>query len=170
MADQFGTSLITARNAIKPLVAVRDLELLVNRTFCVPKMSRQRLDANHRFHFLIYRAAKSIEILPIFESMWLQVGPFLNGVITQFGVENAQDNHTEVIKALRRGDAQAAAASAIRNDLVDAADIILSNADFVMDGEPPMVRRAKSTNGRLDDSATNGWLGEYKKTTMENRV
>ena len=219
VADQFGTSLIPARDAIKRLVAERALELLANRTFCVPKMSRQRfqellqvrielemmltrtatnlltpdelksieltneqmqlalegddvskyLDANHRFHFLIYRAAKSMEILPIVESLWLQVGPFLNGVLTQFGVKNAQDNHAEVIKALRRGDSQGAA-NAIRNDLADAADIILSNADFEVDGDPALVRRTQSANGTLSDSLANGWLGEYKKMTMENRV
>jgi len=99
----------------------------------------------------------------------LQVGPFLNGVLTQFGVKNAQDNHAEVIKALRRGDSQAVA-NAIRNDLADAADTILSNADFEVDGDPALVRRTQSANGTLSDSLANGWLGEYKKMTMENRV
>jgi DNA-binding GntR family transcriptional regulator len=219
VADQFGTSLIPARDAIKRLVAERALELLPNRTFCVPKMSRQRfqellqvrielemmltrtatplliqdelksielinqqmqvafecsdvskyLDANHRFHFLIYRAARSMEILPIVESLWLQVGPFLNGVLTQFGVQTAQDNHAEVIKALRRGDSQSAA-NAIRNDLADAADIILSNANFEVDADPTLVRRTQSANGSLTDAFTYGWLGEYKKMTMENRL
>ena len=42
IADRFGTSLMPARDAMKRLVAERGLELLPNRSFCIPKMSRQR--------------------------------------------------------------------------------------------------------------------------------
>ena len=197
IADSFGTSLMPARDAMKRLVAERGLELLPNRSFCIPKMSRQRfqellqvrmylesvlteracavlspeglrsiesinedmqlavlandvrgyLSANHRFHFGIYQAAHTMEILPIVESMWLQTGPFLNAVFTKYGTVNAQDNHTQVIKALRRRDA-AVAADAIRSDLADAADLILANAEFVVDSDPSLAQRTQSVNGR----------------------
>jgi DNA-binding GntR family transcriptional regulator len=40
LADRFGTSLIPVRDALKRLVAERALELLPNRTVCVPVMAR----------------------------------------------------------------------------------------------------------------------------------
>jgi DNA-binding GntR family transcriptional regulator len=182
LAEQFGTSLIPVRDALRRLFAEHALAVLQNRTFCVPRMSRERfqellqvrltlesmltrraaevitqdeireleainaemqdavpanevrryLIANHRFHFKIYGAAGSLAIFPIVESLWMQIGPFLNGVFTQAGTRSARDNHTQVLKALRRGDA-ISAADAIAKDLADAADVILANAEFVVD-------------------------------------
>jgi DNA-binding GntR family transcriptional regulator len=182
LAEKFGTSLIPVRDALKRLVAERALETLPNRTFCVPRMTRDRfqellqvrlsletmlaqraaeriqpkgirelekvneemqgavpanavrryLAANQRFHFTLYSAADSSAIFPIVESLWLQVGPFLNGVFTNAGTKHARDNHTQVLKALRRRDA-VAAGEAIRHDLADAADVILAQHDFVVE-------------------------------------
>ena len=42
LADQFGTSLIPVRDALKRLVAERGLAMLPNRTVCVPRMARAR--------------------------------------------------------------------------------------------------------------------------------
>lgn len=184
LAEKFGTSLIPVRDALKRLVAERALETLPNRTFCVPRMTRDRfqellqvrlsletmlaqraaeriqpkgirelekvneemqgavsadevrryLAANQRFHFTLYAAADSSAIFPIVESLWLQVGPFLNGVFTNAGTRSARDNHTQVLKALRRRDA-VAAGEAIRHDLADAADVILAQHDFVLGEE-----------------------------------
>jgi DNA-binding GntR family transcriptional regulator len=93
---------------------------------------RRYLIANQRFHFKIYGAASSLAVFPIVESLWMQVGPFLNGVFTQAGTRSARDNHTQVLKALRRRDA-ISAAEAIAKDLADAADVILADAEFVVD-------------------------------------
>jgi len=184
LAEKFGTSLIPVRDALKRLVAERALEMLPNRTFCVPRMTRDRfqellqvrlsletmlaqraaeriqpktireleqvndemqnavpadevrsyLIANQRFHFTLYAAADSSAIFPIVESLWLQVGPFLNGVFTTAGTRSARDNHTQVLKALRRRDA-VAAGEAIRHDLADAADVILARHEFVVKEE-----------------------------------
>jgi DNA-binding GntR family transcriptional regulator len=184
LADQFGTSLIPVRDALKRLVAERGLAVLPNRTVCVPLMGRKRfqellqvrlslepslarraaelishqgitaldkineemqaavgrddvkayLGANYCFHFQLYAAAQSTVALPIVESLWMQVGPFLNGVFMERGTANAKDNHAEVLKALRRRDAMGAAA-AIARDLTDAADVILAAVEFVTDGE-----------------------------------
>lgn len=94
---------------------------------------KRYLIANQRFHFALYSAANSAVAFPIVESLWMQVGPFLNGVFTQAGTRNARDNHTEVLKALRRRDPMAAA-DAISSDLADAADTILARTEFVLDG------------------------------------
>lgn len=93
---------------------------------------RSYLDANRRFHFLIYDSAGSRAIYPIVESLWLQVGPFLNGVFNNAGTRNARDDHTRILKALRRRDAEAAA-EAIASDLADAADVILARDEFVLE-------------------------------------
>jgi len=182
LAERFGTSLIPVRDAMKRLVVERALAMLPNRTFCVPKMTRERfqdllqvrlsletmlaqraaervapatirelerinaemqgavpadevrqyLAANQRFHFTLYAAADSSAIFPIVESLWLQVGPFLNGVFTNAGTRSARDNHTQVLKALRRRDA-VAAGEAIRSDLADASDVILAQHEFVLE-------------------------------------
>lgn len=91
------------------------------------------LICNQRFHFELYAAAESTVMHPIAESLWMQVGPFLNGVFTQSGTRNAKDNHSEVLKALRRGD-HGDVALAIRRDLADAADTVLAQNKFVEEG------------------------------------
>jgi DNA-binding GntR family transcriptional regulator len=199
LAERFGTSLIPVRDALKRLVAERALAMLPNRTFCVPKMTRQRfqellqvrlnletmltrraaeaittgeiqaldninaemqdavpaddlkryLEANQRFHFFLYGAARSDVTFPIVESLWMQVGPFLNGVFTATGVRNARDNHTEILKALRRRDS-VAAANAMASDLADAADVILARDEFVTD--PPADGAEPGANPRLEKS------------------
>jgi DNA-binding GntR family transcriptional regulator len=180
LADEFGTSLIPVRDALKRLVAERGLATLPNRTVCVPRMARARfqellqvrlslepglarratemlshdeiktiavaneemvaaldvgdvrtyLGANYNFHFTIYGAAHSTVTLPIVESLWIQVGPFLNAIFQTRGTSNVKDNHAEVLKSLRRRDA-VGAADAIAKDLADSADFILASAEFV---------------------------------------
>jgi len=93
---------------------------------------KKYLVANQAFHFRIYSVTESLVMLPIVESLWMQVGPFLNGVFTAAGTKNARDNHEQILKALRRRD-PIAAAEAVGSDLVDAADVILARRDFVFD-------------------------------------
>jgi len=180
LADQFGTSMIPVRDALKRLVAERALTMLPNRTVVVSPMTRRRfqeilnvrlavecmlarqavehitpadietlervnndmheavergdvkayLIANHRFHFTLYDSAHSLVMLPIVESLWMQVGPFLNGVFNAAGVSHASDNHAEVLKAARRRDG-IGVAEAIGHDLGDAADTVLARNEFV---------------------------------------
>jgi DNA-binding GntR family transcriptional regulator len=104
---------------------------------------RRYLIANQRFHFTIYGAAGSLAIFPIVESLWMQIGPFLNGVFTIAGTRNARDNHTQVLTALRRHD-PIAAGDALAKDLADAADVILASAAFVVDEEEGANGRAKA--------------------------
>lgn len=93
---------------------------------------RGYLSANQQFHFILYRAADSEATLPFVETLWSQVGPFLNGVFTTLGTQGARDNHTQVLRALRRRDPQETG-RAIARDLGDAADVILGREDFLMD-------------------------------------
>jgi DNA-binding GntR family transcriptional regulator len=184
LADQFGTSLIPVRDALKRLVAERGLAVLPNRTVCVPRMARSRfqellqvrlslepglarratellsheeiksiatanetmiaaldagdvrtyLGANYNFHFTIYGATRSTVTVPIIESLWIQVGPFLNALFKTSGTRNVRDNHDQVVKCLRRRDS-VGSAEAISKDLTDSADFILASAEFVNDAD-----------------------------------
>jgi DNA-binding GntR family transcriptional regulator len=125
--------------------AIRELDAInAEMQAAVPANEvRRYLIANQRFHFTIYGTANSLAIFPIVESLWMQVGPFLNGVFTIAGTRNARDNHTQVLKALRRHD-PIAAGDAIAKDLADAADVILASAEFVVDEEEGANGRAKA--------------------------
>lgn len=86
------------------------------------------LAANRRFHFRLYAAAQTVVMMPMIESVWVQVGPYLNQVFQASdlgGARKAVHHHTTVLQALRRHDA-AAAAQAIWTDLSEAADAILA--------------------------------------------
>jgi DNA-binding GntR family transcriptional regulator len=93
---------------------------------------RTYLGANYNFHFTVYGAARSTVTLPIVESLWMQVGPFLNALFRTRGTANVRDNHAAVLKCLHRRDA-IGAADAIAKDLADSADFILASAEFVSD-------------------------------------
>jgi DNA-binding GntR family transcriptional regulator len=90
--------------------------------------------ANERFHFGIYRAAQSAELLRIIEHLWLQVGPYLAWLLKQRGpwarrLEGARAfrHHKDILDALRRHDAQRAEV-AMRADLMISAEIFFEGA------------------------------------------
>jgi DNA-binding GntR family transcriptional regulator len=89
------------------------------------------LAANRRFHFRLYEAAETQVMLPVIESMWMQIGPQLNQILRAPPKATAavDHHHMGLLRALRRQDAQAAA-KAVHDDLSDAADAILANHDF----------------------------------------
>lgn len=76
---------------------------------------------NQRFHFTIYRAARSDILMPIIESMWLQVGPYINLLIHAMTGERRRNvRHEAAYQALRRGDAEGARREIV-GDLEDSA-------------------------------------------------
>jgi DNA-binding GntR family transcriptional regulator len=82
------------------------------------------LDLNLDFHFTIYKAARSPLLLPIIESLWMQVGPCLNTMRGEATLGLGMDHHEAMIAALRKGDGNAAR-DALQEDISEAADIIL---------------------------------------------
>jgi DNA-binding GntR family transcriptional regulator len=89
------------------------------------------LAANRRFHFRLYEAAETVVMMPIIETMWMQIGPHLNQMFSgrKRGISVAEHHHSDLLRALRRRDEQAAA-KAIWDDLSDAADAILAANRF----------------------------------------
>jgi len=89
--------------------------------------------ANEKFHFLIYRAAQSSELVRIIETLWLQVGPYLAWVLKQTDSQpvrgrdaRAFRHHKDILQALRRHDADQAE-EAIRSDLSMSVAFLVDN-------------------------------------------
>ena len=76
------------------------------------------LQKNLDFHFTLYAAARSDVTVPLIESLWLQIGPFLYLTRESLGVIYNEDRHKEAVAALRAGD-EAALAHAIEQDIRD---------------------------------------------------
>jgi len=83
------------------------------------------LRANHRFHFLIYKAAGSDILTQVVDGLWLRLGPALRVMSEFWQAESGALGgdpagmlafHPEVIDALRRRDS-ADAARAMRRDV-----------------------------------------------------
>jgi DNA-binding GntR family transcriptional regulator len=73
---------------------------------------------NHEFHFALYRAAPSTVLLPLVESLWLQVGPFLRLVVGRLGTASFVDRHRAALAAIEARDA-GALREAVAADIAD---------------------------------------------------
>lgn len=82
------------------------------------------LTVNRRFHFALYEAAAMPVLLSLIEMQWARIGPLLRLVVRPDGDGRPLREHRALLKALKAGDA-AAAADAIVQDLRHAADDIL---------------------------------------------
>ena len=80
----------------------------------------QYLDLNRQFHFHIYAAAGMPRLVRFIESLWLQIGPFLNLVTTKEEMRFGQEAHKAAVRAIGAGD-PAGAKAAIERDILDAA-------------------------------------------------
>ena len=103
------------------------------------------LALNVDFHFTTYRAARSPLLIPLIESLWLRVGPYLNTMRTETTLGLGLDQHDEVLAALERGDG-ATARAAVERELSEAAEIMaraLAGGGVTQPTPPPgRLRRA----------------------------
>ncbi|MBK5945160.1 GntR family transcriptional regulator [Rhodobacter veldkampii DSM 11550] len=74
------------------------------------------LEANHRFHFMLYSASGAQVLVDIARSLWLRFGPSLRVVCGAADTAALPDRHGEALAALETGDATALA-RAIGNDI-----------------------------------------------------
>ncbi|MER8680455.1 GntR family transcriptional regulator [Mesorhizobium sp. M1405] len=81
------------------------------------------LRANYAFHFSIYRAAGSENMLSIIENLWLQISPYFNMLHDSGNYSTANQHHQQMFAALRDRNAEAVGA-AVRAD-IDAAFTVL---------------------------------------------
>lgn len=65
------------------------------------------IGANYAFHSMLYGAAGQSAFLPLIESLWLQIGPFLRRAMRTISGHYTVDRHSEALAALRRRDTMA---------------------------------------------------------------
>ena len=86
------------------------------------------LRANYAFHFSIYRAAGSENLLKIIENLWLQISPYFNMLHDSGNYSTANAHHLEMLTALRRRDA-AAVQKAVRADIEASFHVLVKQLD-----------------------------------------
>jgi DNA-binding GntR family transcriptional regulator len=82
------------------------------------------LRANYAFHFAVYRAAKSENLLRIIEDLWLQISPYFNMLRESGNYSTANTHHCAMLVSLKQRDA-AATRAAVRADIDAAYDVLL---------------------------------------------
>lgn len=118
------------RNVTKGLI--NKVERINRKIHKVVEQGRDRkdlLDENYRFHFTIYRDAKSTILLPMIESLWLQCGPFTYySLLSPKDLWNAK-HHDSIINALKAGD-EDMAAKAVKKDIINTARFLKDSGQY----------------------------------------
>ncbi|WP_247220785.1 GntR family transcriptional regulator [Shinella oryzae] len=81
---------------------------------------RRLVEANFAFHRALYEARPGTVILPLIESLWLRLGPFMRRAGENLSQTYQVDRHAEALLAITRQDAEALKA-AITADIRDGA-------------------------------------------------
>jgi DNA-binding GntR family transcriptional regulator len=81
------------------------------------------MQANHRFHFTLYRAQPHRTLSQLIEALWLQFGPFMRVMFDRVSTAGLNDNHGAAIGAIMAGDA-AALRDAIVRDISEGMGLI----------------------------------------------
>ncbi len=84
---------------------------------------KEYLRANRAFHFTIYNAARSPTLVAMIETLWLQIGPYLNLLRGSGNYAASNATHKAIVEALAARDGKAAA-KALRADINDAYEIL----------------------------------------------
>lgn len=137
-----GTAAEWAATTVTPAELDELAHLNARMRDCVDRNSMAHyLGLNRRFHFTMYRAARSPVMYQIIEKLWLRAGPFLNIVRSDVTYGLGLDHHDDMLAALRRADG-AGARRALVGDLREAADIIL-RAAAAAESQPARSRPAR---------------------------
>jgi len=106
---------------------------------------KELLVANYKLRFTIYAATGSETLLPIIESLWLQVGPWFNLALPPTAAEVTVDLQSDAVEALKRRDG-ASARRFIERDLDATADQILAWLD--RESAAPAAKPARTTRAQ----------------------
>ncbi|MBL8574205.1 MAG: GntR family transcriptional regulator [Hyphomicrobiaceae bacterium] len=141
--------LVTARRLLEPEAAVNALAFIDRARLAEIRAADDAveealrtgnvelyMDANYRFHFLIYSAAPSSVLVPLIETLWLQFGPFMRSVYGRVGTATLEDQHERAMEAIRRAD-PVALRTAIEADIMDGMRLIgLTELDDPEEAKP----------------------------------
>jgi DNA-binding GntR family transcriptional regulator len=129
LIEGFATEL-AARNLTRSDIGKLEDEC---RKIDAAKLAGRRRDTllhTKRFRFIIYEATRSGTLVPIIESLWLQVGPLFNLVLADPAVAALSQNQRRAVRAFKRGDPKAARAW-IERDIMEAGDRIIAALDHI---------------------------------------
>ncbi|WP_280773743.1 GntR family transcriptional regulator [Rhizobium sp. SG_E_25_P2] len=125
--------LIATRIALETVAAERSIHFIdyirIERLMLLDAMIDQAyqagdielgLERNFAFHRCIYEVRPSFVLLPLIESVWLRMGPFMREAVAHLEQSYQVDRHMEAIEAIKRRDA-AALRDAITADIQDGA-------------------------------------------------
>ncbi|NYT36044.1 GntR family transcriptional regulator [Allopusillimonas soli] len=89
----------------------------IGQSLARPESILEGLEYNQRFHFSIYRAARSDSMLATIESLWLQSGPYLRATRQLMHSEERPmaEFHAAIVDAIARRDAQQAQQAMVRD-------------------------------------------------------
>jgi len=104
------------------LKRLRDVDATLNRAIENGDADAY-MEANHTFHFTLYRAPGRRNLTQLIEMLWLQFGPFMRLVYGRLGTANVVDQHNAAIEAIVAKD-EAALRTAIAADIGDGMTII----------------------------------------------
>ncbi len=99
------------------LADLRRLDAAADEVFAKGDVERT-IEANFAFHRHLYSLAPSDALMPLIESIWLQIGPFMRAALTGATVYNRADRHHEALAAIAAKDARGLA-RAIEADVRD---------------------------------------------------
>jgi DNA-binding GntR family transcriptional regulator len=81
------------------------------------------MQANHTFHFTLYRAQPGETLTQLIETLWLQFGPFMRFAHDNVASARLNDSHQAAIRAIEARDAEILRA-AIARDIADGMGLI----------------------------------------------
>jgi DNA-binding GntR family transcriptional regulator len=130
--DRFD-ELIASRVALETVAAERAMHFIdflhIDRLIALDNMIDEAyragdielgLERNFAFHRCMYEVRPSFVLLPLIESVWLRMGPFMREAVTNLEQSYQVDRHVEAIDAIKRRDA-VALREAITADIEDGA-------------------------------------------------
>jgi DNA-binding GntR family transcriptional regulator len=88
------------------LAELRRLDSAADEVFARGDVERT-IEANFAFHRRLYSLAPSDALLPLIESIWLQIGPFMRAGLQGVAAHDRPDRHADALAALTQGDAAA---------------------------------------------------------------
>ncbi len=88
------------------------------------------LRRNYEFHRTLYSRSQAPIIATTVDGLWLRFGPSLREACGRVGTANLPDQHAEILNALNRNDAEAAA-TATRDDVAQGTQLYLMARDSI---------------------------------------
>lgn len=133
---------LAIRHAVPHLTSVHvDLLRKVNND-AIAAMERRDpqgyFAANYSFHFIIYSASGSQDLVAMIEELWMQIGPFFASILDVNKYNHAwQSHHHDAVAAIQARDVEAAV-NAIANDINSAKDYFVAAEELSTSHRRPL--------------------------------